>query len=119
MFCTNHISFSSQPLSRPLSPRGSTHPSVATLVLLGVPLAVPSRSFSFCSSASARRLRKSERATRPTVCVLKRSSAVFLCEVKRELGVEVPGVDVPEGGFEDMVIIGRSMRRGEQCWMRM
>lgn len=45
---------------------------------------------SFCSRASARRLRKSESATRPTVCVLRRSSAVLVCEVKRGLGVELP-----------------------------
>jgi hypothetical protein len=80
-----------------------THPSVATLVLLGVPLAVPSRSFSFCSSASARRFRKSDSATRPIVCVLSRSSAVLLCDVKRELGVDdPPGVDLPDGGFDAM-----------------
>ena len=36
----------------------------------------PEASRSFCSSASARRLRKSERWTRPTVCDAKRSAAV-------------------------------------------
>ena len=93
-----------------------THPSVATLVLRGVPLAVPSRSFSFCSRASARRLRKSESATRPTVCVLSRSSAVLLCDVKRGLGVELPGVDLPEGGFDAMVRRGCQVWRVEEDW---
>ena len=36
----------------------------------------PEASRSFCSSASARRLRKSERWTRPTVCDARRSAAV-------------------------------------------
>jgi hypothetical protein len=43
-------------------------------------------------------LRKSERATSPTVCVLSRSSAVFAWGVKRGLGVEAP-----DGGLEAMV----------------
>lgn len=45
---------------------------------------------SFRSIASARRLRKSESWTRPTVCADKRSSAVVACEVKRALGVDAP-----------------------------
>jgi hypothetical protein len=28
----------------------------------------------------------------------------LLCDVKRGLGVEAPGVDRPDGGFEDIVI---------------
>jgi len=56
------------------------------------------RSRSFCSMASARLLRKSESATSPTVCVLRRSSAVLDCEVKRGLGVEVP-----EGGLDAII----------------
>lgn len=48
---------------------------------------------------SARLLRKSDNATRPTVCVERRSSAVFCCEVNRGLGV-----DVREGGLDAMVL---------------
>jgi hypothetical protein len=63
-------------VARPLPPRAPTKASCA--------------SRSFCSRTSARRLRKSESWTRPTVCVLRRSSAVRACGVKRELGVELP-----------------------------
>ena len=55
-------------------------------------------SLSFCSRASARRFRKSESATSPTVWVLRRSSAVLVWEVKRRLGVEAP-----EGGSDDII----------------
>lgn len=43
---------------------------------------------SFCSRTSARRLRKSERWTRPTVCDLRSSSAEAVWLVK-DLGVEL------------------------------
>lgn len=82
-------------------------------MLRGVPLALASRSFSFCSRASARRLRKSERATRPTVWLLSSSSAVLVCEVKRGLGVEAPGVEVPDGGLDAMLDAGGSSGRAE------
>lgn len=49
---------------------------------------------------SARRLRKSERFTKPTVWVERRSSAVFRWEVNRGFGVEVP-----EGGLDVIVLI--------------
>ena len=55
---------------------------------------------SFCSSASARRLRKSERWTRPTVWDFSRSSAVE-AEVKRELFADGLGVETREGGLVD------------------
>ena len=81
---------------------GGTHPSGVTVP--GVPRPLPPlrnascASRSFCSRASARRFRKSERATSPTVWVLRRSSAVFVCEVKRGFGV-----DDPEGGVDAIV----------------
>lgn len=68
-----------------------THPSVTSLAegvsLLELPdVNLPSdlscASFSFCSSTSARRLRKSERWTRPTVCDLSKSSADAVWLVK-------------------------------------
>lgn len=63
---------------------------------------------SFCSRASARRLRKSESWTRPTVCDLSRSSAVAFCDVKRAFvvwfGVE-PRDAGSDGGF-DMSVCG-------------
>src|SRR6478735_8684408 len=40
---------------------------------------------SCCSRTSARRLRKSERATRPTVCVESRSLVVLFCGVNRDV----------------------------------
>lgn len=61
---------------------------------------LPVASRSFCSSASARRLRKSDRWTRPTVWDLRRSSAVEACDVKREF-VAGFGVVVRDGIFED------------------
>ena len=83
----------------------TTHPSlIPEGVAVPDPLRPPSSmswaSLSFCSSASARRFRKSESATRPTVCVLSKSSAVLLWEVKRGFGV-----DAPEAGLDD---IGKS-----------
>lgn len=82
----------------------STHPSGVAAPGVPRPLFPPSNascaSRSFCSIASARRLRKSESATRPTVCVLSRSSAVFAWGVKRGLGV-----DPPEGGFDAMMFV--------------
>ena len=80
-----------------------THPS---LVGVAAPDALPGvnlprlrscASRSFASRASARRLRKSERLTRPTVWDLRRSSAVEACEVKRLVGSE--GVEVRDGGL--------------------
>ena len=69
----------------------STHPSLGVAapdLPPGVkrPRLLPVASRSFCSSASARRLRKSERCTRPTVWALRRSSAVEFWGVKREGG---------------------------------
>lgn len=55
-----------------------------------MPLALGVTSRDTWSSASARRLRKSERWTRPTVCSFRRSSAVGAWAVKRWLGVEAP-----------------------------
>jgi hypothetical protein len=52
--------------------------------------------------ASARRLRKSESATRPTVWFWRRSSAVFVWLVN--LGF---GVDAPDEGLEDMILRSR------------
>jgi hypothetical protein len=49
-----------------------------------VPLLPPP---SLCSRASARRLRKSDRCTRPTVCDLRRSSASWAEEAKRPGGL--------------------------------
>ena len=60
------------------------------------PKLVASRSF--CSSASARRLRKSDRWTRPTVWDFRRSSAVE-AEVKRELLAAELGLETREGGL--------------------
>lgn len=71
--------------------RALTHPSVTSLAegvsLLELPdVNLPSdlscASFSFCSRTSARRLRKSERWTRPTVCDLSKSSADAVWLVK-------------------------------------
>lgn len=82
-----------------------THPSDdETFAGVPRPLSCPSRSFSFCSRASARRFRKSESATSPTVCVLSRSSAVLLCDVKRGLGV-----DAPEEVLDAILAMGRSL----------
>jgi hypothetical protein len=85
-----------------------THPSGVILPGPGVPLPLPPlskescASRSFCSRASARRFRKSEKATSPTVWVLRRSSAVLVWDVKRGFGV-----DVPDGGFDAIVAIDR------------
>lgn len=61
---------------------------------------------------SARLFLKSDSATRPTVCVERRSSAVFCCDVNLGLGVAVR-----EGGldamFADLVLVavgGRGSR---------
>lgn len=62
----------------------------------------PWASRSFCSSASARRLRKSDRWTRPTVWDFKRSSAVDACDVKREFGGGF-GVEMRDGALEEGV----------------
>ena len=59
--------------------------------------AVPCASRSFCSSASARRFRKSERWTRPTVWDASRSAAVVAGVVKRGFGSGVPEVSFGEG----------------------
>lgn len=40
----------------------------------------------------------------------------MLCDVKRGLGVELPGVDLPDGGFDAMVRRGRQMWRVEEGW---
>lgn len=75
------------------------------------PRACSCLSRSLRSRASARRLRKSERWTRPTVCDLSKSSAVDACEVKREvaaLAAEGLGVLLREGsadeGFERSMV---------------
>lgn len=74
-----------------------TYPSVMSPVegvaLLEIPAELlPSdlswASRSFCSRTSARRLRKSDRCTRPTVCDLSKSSAETVWLVK-DLGVEL------------------------------
>lgn len=68
-------------------------------------------SLSFCSMASARRFRKSERATSPIVCVLSRSSAVLDCEVKRGFGVDAPepGFNaIDSGSLEKLLILCRA-----------
>jgi hypothetical protein len=74
-----------------------THPSltadgVAVPEATLLPNNASCASLSFCSMASARRFLKSESATRPTVCVLRRSSAVLDWVVKRGLGVDAPEV---------------------------
>lgn len=83
--------------------QGSTHSSgVARPLLVLVPVSRSWASRSFCSITSARRFRKSDSATRPTVCVLRSSSAVVFCDVKRL------GVDAPEEGFDAMLVkVGR------------
>ena len=70
------------------------------LALPGVlsPLPLPAPPLS--SSASARRLRKSERCTRPTVCSFRRSSAVWPDDANRGVGV-----DVLEGGLESAIVV--------------
>ena len=83
-----------------------THPEPTTGVAAPEPpRLLPSSdswaSRSFCSMASARRLRKSERLTRPTVWFERMSSAVLACGLKRGLGVEVP-----EEGFDMAVRCG-------------
>jgi hypothetical protein len=87
----------------------TTHPSlIPEGVAVPDPLRPPSSascaSLSFCSSASARRFRKSESATRPTVCVLSKSSAVLLCEAKRGLGVDTPDAGLDDIGKQEMQI---------------
>ena len=90
-----------------------THPSLtlsnAGVVLpdvlgLNLPDDLSCASFSFSSKTSARRLRKSERLTRPTVCDLSRSSAEAVWFANDR------GVDVPDGGSEGADIIA-SYRR--------
>jgi hypothetical protein len=81
----------------------AAHPSGVTVPGVPRPLPPPRASCasrSFCSRASARRFRKSERLTRPTVCVLRRSSAVLDWEVNRGLGV-----DAPDGGLDAMIAL--------------
>ena len=62
--------------------------------------AVPCASRSFCSSASARRFRKSERWTKPTVWDASRSAAVEAWVVKRGFGVGTLEVSFEEGSDE-------------------
>lgn len=83
---------------------GVTAPDVeaGVVVVPKRPKLPPWASRSFCSSASARRLRKSDRCTRPTVWDLRRSSAVDACEVKRGFGVGL-GVESREGALEEGV----------------
>jgi len=89
-----------------------THPSLPTGVALPLalnpPTAAPAApppsiiscaSRSFCSMTSARRFRKSDRATRPTVWFWSRSSAVLVCVVNRGLGVVAP-----EPGLEGAIV---------------
>lgn len=71
-----------------------TYPSVTSpvegvaLLEVNLPRDLSWASRSFCSKTSARRLRKSERWTRPTVCDLSRSSADAVWLVN-ERGVEL------------------------------
>jgi len=88
----------------------TTHPSlipegVAVPDPLRPPRSASCASLSFCSSASARRFRKSESATRPTVCVLSKSSAVLLCDVKRGLGVDAPDAGLDDIGKQQMQLV--------------
>lgn len=69
---------------------------------------LPVASRSFCSRASARLLRKSERWTSPTVWDLRRSSAVAAWEVKR-CGVTARDRSVDEVGD---VILGTGLEKG-------
>jgi hypothetical protein len=94
-----------------------THPSVTSPVegvaLLELPdVNLPSdlscASRSFCSRTSARRLRKSERWTRPTVCDLRRSSAEVVWLVN-ERGVEL-WLCCSEGGMMYVLLMTVSLR---------
>ena len=49
--------------------------------------------------------------------MLSRSSAVLLCDIKRGLGVKLPGVDLPEGRFDAMVVRGGNVQRAEERWV--
>ena len=59
----------------------------------------------FCSSASARRLRKSLDERRPTVCEARRSAAVEAWEVNRVVGVGARVLEVEEGSVEAMILL--------------
>lgn len=63
---------------------------------------------SFCSRTSARRLRNSERWTRPTVCDFSKSSA------EAAEFVNDRGVDVRLGGSVDMILNRRQILDGKQ-----
>ena len=81
--------------------------------------AVPCASRSFCSSASARRFRKSERWTRPTVWDASRSAAVEAWVVKRGFGVGVKFLELSfeeEGGFDEAMGEMRFQRLSEDAW---
>ena len=76
--------------------------------------AVPCASRSFCSSASARRFRKSERWTRPTVWDASRSAAVDAWVVKRGFGVGTLEVSFDEGVDEGIEMFrGMKIKKGE------
>lgn len=89
-----------------LKPYIQAYPSVASpcdgdpVLVLGVnrPNDLSCASRSFCSRTSARRLRNSERWTRPTVCDLSKSSADVAEFVNDR------GVDVRLGGSVDMIL---------------
>ena len=76
MHCTLTISSAHRQLRYP-----QTHPSLGVAAPDLLPGVKASRSLA--SSASARRLRKSERCTSPTVCDWSRSSVVEFCALKR------------------------------------
>jgi hypothetical protein len=91
-----------------------TYPLPSTGVL--VPLLLPFTSV-VGSRASALRFRNSARFTRPTVCDLRRSSAVVAWEVKPR------GVEVPDDGAEGSMMtefsdeadkVGRKERDSER-----
>ncbi len=75
--------------------------------------AVPCASRSFCSSASARRFRKSERWTSPTVWDASRSAAVEAWVVKRGFGVGTLEVSFEEG-LDEAIIFHRDVEHADQ-----
>ena len=91
---SKHCTLTISPIPKYPSVSASTYPSLGVAApdrLAGVnrPSVRSVASLSFCSRASTRRLRKSERCTSPTVWDFNRSSAVDACAVKRGF----------EGGF--------------------
>ena len=80
---------------------------------------LPCASRSFCSSASARRFRKSERWTRPTVWDASRSAAVEAWVVKRELGVKTLGTSFDEGLDEAIQILSLKIQKDKGELLKM